>query len=349
MGASSTIGGVRAAVMCAAVALFSARAQAETRLAAPPECASEAEFLALVHDRMPEGVQVVPEFRAEVKVLPTHAEARIWLEGGPSRRLSGDGCVEVLDGLAIILALRAERLHAERAHSAEAPPTNLPAAGWLPAETSPEPPASAPASALRRETTPVPFVPMQATDESWRFRLGAGAVVLPNIAPGTAFGASFVLAAERKRAGMLRLGLDRSATGEVATPPGSIWVRLTAARLSGCAFALDFGSARVLPCFQIAAGRFEAGGVRSERISSVSQVKRPWISFGGGLRAELRLNRFLVLSGEAEAVMPLVEQDLQFRLPDVTVHQSPSIAPYFGLTAEFVLSGSRRVSAGMAR
>jgi len=316
-------------------------------LHAPSECGSGASLQALVRERLAPGVGSIPAFRAEIRAVSSTYEGELWLDALSPRRLSADSCSEVLQAMAIILALRAERLHAERSAAivSEQPAA---AVGSFPPEREPQLTAAAVAIEAEAKLTANPEPSPREPGAGLSYRVGAGAVILPNVAPGLAFGPAILAAIEWPSRATLRVQLDRSATGTVPTPPASIWTRLTVARLSGCAFELTFERARLQPCLQLALGRFEAGGVRGGPISSVQEVSRPWLSIGPALRFELPLNSRLRLTAEAAALLPLVEQTLTFQAPDATAHVSPLVSSYFGLTAELLLSRSKAPRAGIA-
>ena len=329
----------------AAITLSSAALADEASFRAPPECGSEATLRALVRERLPPGVESIPNFRAEIRAASPAYEGELRLEASSPRQLSASSCSEVLEAMAIILALRAERLHAEQS-SAEDSEHHTAAVGWFPPELDSELPAATAAVEARAKLT---VRPEQHPRLGPSFRVGTGAVILPNVAPGLAFGPAILAGIEWPGRATLRAQLDRSATGSVSTPPASIWTRLSVARLTGCAFELTFlERARLQPCAQLALGRFDAGGVRGGPISSVQQVSRPWLSLGPAVRFELSLNPRLRLTAEAAALFPLVEQTLQFQAPDTTAHVSPQVSSYFGLAAELVLSRSEAARPGIA-
>jgi hypothetical protein len=332
----------------ATLSLAAPSSAVEARFIAPTSCPSEDDLLALVRARLAPGVESIPDFRAQIRARAAIFSADLRLENAEPRRLTATSCDEVIEALAIILALRAERLHAEqsRVRELDAP---APSVGWLPPPVTPPAASDAPSVPREIERAFTPESNARGRGSSWRLRFGAGAVISPSLAPGTAVGPAVVAVLEWPRRVALRLQFDRSATGEISTPPASIWARLSALRLTGCAFELSWEVASITPCIQLAAGRFEAGGVPGGPISSVREVGRPWLSVGPALRLELPLNSRLRLGAEAAAALPLIEQTLEFEEPDATLHRSPTLSSYFGLSAEFVLTRSKPAAAAIAR
>jgi hypothetical protein len=334
-----------------AVLLLAREASAdEPRFSVPRECSSEEEFLALVQQRLPPGVDQIPMFRAYVAGSGKPLAGELELDQSAPRQLVGASCVEILEAMAIILALRAERLHEEQLRASQ-PAAETPSAGWLPSTDQPSSPSVS--EATPRElalSAPAATGPARDSEVVFTYRLGAGGIVLTDVAPTSALGPGLIAAIQvsGRTPWAVRLGVDRTATGSVEAPPASIWVRLSALRLSGCLFALGLGVARLQPCWQLAGGIYKAGGIPGGSITSVSEVRRPWFSLGPSLRAEIAWSSRLILAGEAAALVPLVNQELTFRTPDTTIYRSDRLSPYLGLTAEFRFGGSNRESPGMA-
>jgi hypothetical protein len=317
---------------------------------APAECASVEDLRALVRSRLPPGVDQVPEFRAKVAADGPHFVGHLQLNDATPRRLEGASCIEVLDAMAIILALRAEQLHEEAQAAASA---DEPAAGWLPETESPKP--EPPSASIDSNESPFdveqpePETPPLPRRLSYRF--GVGGVALPEIAPAVALGAgaSAALQADGSLAWLLKLSFDRSSTGEVAINPASMWARLTAARVTGCVMKASWSRLTVRPCLQLAGGIFTASGVADDVITSASEITRPWVGVGPAARAELQINRHFALAAEAAAPLPLVRQSLKFQSPNRTIYESAWISSYFGLVAEFIFGGSMQAVAGIAQ
>lgn len=319
----------------------------------PETCATKQEFLQLVRERLPPGVHDVPDFELRVAAARAGFAGRLLLAGPTARELFAENCVEILDATAVILALRAERLQEEQAQQAQQaqPAEPRPDASWLPRTEPGAPTPDAPSS-----TTPGPqpqrHAVAAAPSPSPTWRVGAGGASLGKVAPGTALGPSLTLgvATDGRLAGGLRLTLDRTATGTVTAPSGAgTWARLSAARVSGCALELRYGVGRLQPCLQFGAGLFEAGGVAGGPISEVSSTRRPWLSVGPTVRAEVQWSRRWLFAAEAGALAPLLEQELSFRTPDSTIHASGWFTSYVGLTVEFVVAGSKQPVSAMAR
>lgn len=323
----------------------------EASFSAPIECASAEEFLQLVRERLPPGVNKVPDFRANVAGELHRFTGELAINQAAPRYLQGESCVEILDGMAIILALRAERLRdEEQKHSSGQPKqTGEPTPTRLTRILS----APLPVSELRREGG---APPPTATDhhqgaKTLGYRIGVGGAALPNVAPVTSMGPLVFAAIEGASAETwtLRLGLERTVTGTSITGPASTWARLSVARLTGCVLEAVYGNLHLRPCAQAAGGIFEAGALPGGPITSVSEIQRPWFAVGPSLRAEWPLTKHLAIAGEAAALVSLVHQELAFRVPDETIYESGLISPYFGVTAEFLLGGSKLKRAGIAR
>ncbi|MES1183456.1 MAG: hypothetical protein ABUL60_06550 [Myxococcales bacterium] len=322
-----------------------------TEFSAPAACPSRDALLELVHERLPMGVDKIPAFGVKVQAKGRGFRGTLELGRSAPRELRGETCVEVLEAMAIILVLRAERQHEEE--QAESGPAAAFLAEPLPTESAPEPSAVDPVvktpSVVGPLAQPLRPSPAPSKEQGFAYRFGAGLVILPDIAPAVSWGPVALVALERAGAWSLRLGVERTATGTMDTQPAATWARLSAARLGGCVGQLGPSWASVRPCLQLAGGVFEAGGIRNDAITRVRRIGRPWASLGGSLRAELRLSRQLVLAGEAAWLMPFVRQQLAFESPDAVVYQTGAISRYFGATVEFVMGRSKGAVPGIAR
>jgi hypothetical protein len=314
---------------------------------APPECALEEDFMSLVRARLPLGVADIPSFQAVVVRDKASFHGEMAVGSSAPRQLTGESCVEVVEAMAIILALRAERLHEERLEAASSrrfPTLSEP----LVHRVAPSLADSSPGVSPRAPDGRARF---EARAETVRVRLGAGGVLLTDVAPGSAFGPALAAGIEsaRPEGWALRLGVDRTATGSVVVAPAAIWTRLSVVRLWGCPLGVGFGSVEVHPCVQAAGGVFEAGALASAAIPAVRGARRPWFSLGPALHLTLPITAHLALGAEAAAVLPLVSQKLTFRTPDTTIHERKALTAFFGLMAEIVFGRSNRRVPGIAR
>lgn len=324
-----------------------ARAQGSP-FSVPNDCSTEEDFRQLVRDRLPPGVKDVPPYAVSVRADGDQFKGELQLTDPSPRQLLASTCVQILDAMAIILALRAERLREEQLRH-EAGTASTPSAGWLPSTS----PASDPVSDVRpppKSSAAELAGPKHARRSTIGYRLGAGATVLPDVLPGTALGPHLLAAVVRRgeRSWSLRLGLERAGTTGVRVGPAGVWARLSLSRLTGCALEVSVPKLRLTPCLQVAAGILQAGGEPGGPISSVDEIRRPWVSVGPALRAELECSSHLILGAEAAMPFRLVSQTLRFQSPDIPIHESSLVSMTYGLTAELVLGRSKPDDPGIA-
>jgi hypothetical protein len=211
-----------------------APAYAATAYEAPATCPSEPELRDAIGARLIDDTVVVPEFRLVIAAsqAPGQFVGELEMDGELRRSLVAPTCADVVEGAAVIIALRVAEREAEARRAREqalpqaAPPPSQPAVLRAP----PLSPAAPPVAAAAR--------PQAAKGLSYAFSAGGG--VWGGAAPELLWGPAIAVALRThgKWPWSVRLGAERGASGTVQTQPAAIWTRLTTGSLSACAFVL---------------------------------------------------------------------------------------------------------------
>jgi hypothetical protein len=253
----------------------------------PPGCAPAAVFSARVAARTPlferGGFSVSVEVGTEADGVHGHVS----LARGArttERAIAGASCDEVVDALALIVAISLD------------PNANT---GPLP---SPSPAARAP---LR--PPPPAREPVRARSRPWRWEAGFGFDAEGALAPRLAVGPRVGLRLSRPEPSALVSSLAATAarvdSGAVHPGPGELATfTLVSLRLEACSFGLASGALRLEPCLAAEAGSLSAAGThpRGSRTAAVG-----WAAGAALGRAKLAVLDALSLQAAAGAVFPL--------------------------------------------
>jgi hypothetical protein len=223
------------------------------------------------------------------------------------RRLDGDDCEQVADGIALGLALASEGARASATNDAvsRAPETPLAATTRPSLEILPLVPPSK--SKDEGSTTVAPSRASPRPPEVW---LGAGATMMTGIVGSVVPGAALFVEMYPNWDGALRGASFRlGAVGATRSEPvggEQLEARLILGRLEGCPVSASTGVFLFSPCVS-----FDLGALEAKRDGRTSQQSGAvWASIGVKGRADLRLSDAWTLTGDFGAILPLTRYDL---------------------------------------
>jgi hypothetical protein len=262
--------------------------------------------------------------------------------GETERAVSANTCAEVVSALSLIAAVAIDPIAAAAA------------AGTAPTTASTEATAP-PASAATADTPPIPDSARRVVASSpndggldegvpdvdddadqpppprtgWAVALGAHAGVVRGVAPETLFLAPIFVDVAHETPALfqpaVRLRLERSGSGTVASGAASADFSWTAASLDFCPIAIEAGRFGARPCVRVEGGELAVRGV------DVSPSRRGlglWLAMGPVARGRVRIAGPLFVELEVAANVAFV-RDRFFVEPGSTVFR----APLFGATA----------------
>jgi hypothetical protein len=293
---------------------------------APAQCPQEAPFVRRVNDKTPL-FRVVPSgqarrrFRVSVEgVAPSTGRLTIAGGGDPlaERVMQGESCQEVVEALALAVALAVD----PKAADPRPEPT---------AESNAAPVASAPVAAVPRPAPPpVPTEPRrlerptQQTAHAAPMGYGLGASVVgaawatPNPLVGPAVTAELLNAPAGVLAA-LRLGVEQGWSKTMQANGWPVGFERTLARVEACPVAWTAGGIQVMPCGQASGGIVQA---TSEQIPRATHVVRPWISVGADALVRVGLGGHVSADMRVGVDFALARDRFIFQ-PDVLIYQAP--------------------------
>lgn len=272
---------------------------------APSDCPGAQSFAAEVDRRrsarvgssraLPDGAEIVITKAAP----PAAYHGRLRLDGG-LREVDGATCVEVVEALALIVAVAEEELEA-------APPA--------------QPPTPAPAP------VPVGASMVEGPGPAPRAESGARAVA------GVALGVTTAAAPEASplvevfggigwRGASVRLVAAASRSFEITTPGGTARFERWTGRVVGCALTIELAALHLTPCLATEAGALIGSGLSMVNASSSALA---WAAAAAGGRLEWDLSRHLFVEADARAILPLLRHRYVAR-PEVTAFAVPALA-----------------------
>lgn len=255
-----------------------------------------------------------------------------------ARVVSASDCSEVVDGIALIVAMAVDpSVAASLAGLPDAvasPSATEPRApGTVPGAPPPPAPAPTPSTQTARPVPPLAAGPVPPPP--WRSAIGLGPAAVHGAGPGVAPGLVVWLLGEAVQASpwdvAALLALELASQGEVAVPIEGDGVMLEAAatfvralgRLGGCPVRwAPAPSVGIRPCVTFEVGALRGSGSDDIRASQTRTAW--WVAPGALVRGELALGRFLlVLDGLAS--VPLKNDNFLFS-PDTLIFTIPPVA-----------------------
>jgi hypothetical protein len=341
---------------CAVAWPSAARADANLDYEAPPGCPSATDLADKARLRLPDDRHDLPDLSVAIAKRQNLYVATVTVGDDETRTLSAPTCEEIVDAIAVIVAVRASQEREAALHPATVAESEEIAPAVEPPPSPPEnarsrsPDADPPA---RRETPrePAEATPRRQSKTTIDLHLGTGAVLLLGVAPGPAWGPAIVggVGSSRGIEWNVRLGLERASAGTTDLPPGAVWARWTMARATGCVFAAHSGRISAQPCFQLVGGLLEAEGGRETPLAP-ERIDRPWVGVGPALRVGLVALPILDIVLDAAMPVPLVRERMIFRMPtaDQEAHETRPVTLALSLSLELRTDGTNRAMAGIA-
>jgi hypothetical protein len=296
----------------------------------------------------------LPDLSVAIAKRPNLYVATVTIGDDETRTLNAPTCEEIVDAIAVIVAVRASQEHelaihpAAIAESKAAASTASVQARPLSASPQRAPDSDRPSASARREP-PESTRPGHA--KTIVPRLGTGAVLLLGVSPSPAWGPAIVggIGSGRGVEWNAKLALERASSGTTELPPGAVWARWTLARATGCVFAARVGRIGVQPCGQVAVGLLEAEGGRETPLEP-ERLERAWVAAGPAVRVELVALPILDLVLDAAMPVPLVRERLVFRMPrsDQVAHETWPVTLALSLSLELRPDGTNRAMPGIA-
>jgi hypothetical protein len=321
---------------------------------APAGCPSADDLADRARLRLPDGRHDLPELSVAIAKRPTNYVATVTIGDGEMRTLSAPTCDEIVDAIAVIVAVRASEEREAELHEAAIAESEDAA----PAMEPPPPPevGSSPRGpdalvAPRAHREPAETRREAHSNATLDPSLGTGAVLLLGAAPGPAWGPAIVggIGSGRGIDWNVRLALERASAGTTELPPGAVWARWTLARATGCIFAVHAGRLSAQPCGQLAGGLLEAEGGRETPLAP-ERVERAWLAVGPAIRVGLLVLPLLDVVLDAALPVPLVRERLIFRMPryDQPAHETWPVTVALSLSLELRPNGTNRTLPGIA-
>lgn len=249
----------------------------------------------------------------DVALTPEGSVGRVSLERDghrTERDLAGARCDEVVQALALVVAILIDPL----------------------ADTRPLPVVSPP-------PPPVPPVPPSPRPEQPWFVLAGSEFMLeggfaPGLNPGFRLFGGVIKRSPATVVSSLRLSAFHAASGTVSADGGAFAnFALTGGRAELCSFGFAAGAFRGVPCLFGEAGVLAADGEHPERSHSENVA---WVALGPALRASASFAKVLFVELEAGGVVPLTTYSFRF-VDEPPLFETPKIAGEFavGLGARF--------------
>jgi hypothetical protein len=329
-------------------------ASASLELDAPPECATRKNLIARVGTRSHHIRFLAPAATASALRVVVAQSARGAVTGEltlvrpdgrrASRRLAAPTCAEIVDGLALIIAITLDPAHAitdpavTAAGDADAPP----ASSSLPAAASASTPAAAPTPepsppAATAEPPPPEMVSTAAPAPTHRWAaVGAGGRLVvgpaPEVMPGIALHGMVAFDRPSLWSPAARLALARTAVGGLLQTGGTADFALDAGTMDACPFRLALPPLDLRACAAATLGRLTVQGTNTY---SGRSAYRPFVAVGGSALAALGLGQRFEVGVRVAGAAPLIRDAFQFvpqvfyRVASVTLEVDLSLAMRF--------------------
>lgn len=258
------------------------------------------------------------------------------------RRVAGESCAEVAEGLALVVALAIDPTALGRATpSATATSSDVPVTGDVATTTAPsEQPASATPAPRSASAFPAaepglsaghdaaPAAHVQRTPHT--LFLGVDASIAGGVSPTSLVAITPLVGWRASIHGWLapsvRASLAEASSGAVGAQEGSALFSWTVGRVDGCLFGWPQERAHLLACARLEAGVL---GATTTGIPGARSVDRGWAAAGPLVRGEWELLGPLFVEVDVASLLRLTT-DRFFILPDATIYR----VPILGLEAD---------------
>ena len=318
--ADNTVGGI----VCESVSSVDLSEAIRIEVDAPVECVTAPSFLERVRARSPRvraahDDEEATTYRVTVILTKRRAQGTLVADGSEPRVLEGGSCAEVVDALAITVALAIDHRpepsepepSEEEAHAPE------PAPGSPTRMSSPEKPPSS------LEARPTPWRPSAGVLGSLTSMGRLGSLAAPEIfvevGPVTSH-----LVAPRFRLSGTTLGGFLESEGARAT------FRWWVGALETCPVHLHLSESLIArPCVGGQVGSLSASGLS---IANGSSSRTTWVAARATAMLVLAPTSYLFLVAEAGVSIPITRRRFLFA-PSEVVYTPPSVAPFAGLGA----------------
>lgn len=347
---------------------------------APATCPSRDEFLREVLARTsPEAQSVGREIAQQVSIA-IHADAsvvrgKLWSATAEPREVVGATCAEVVQALALVVALQARRAakpSSVRGHSeSETLPQSLESTSASephaaaadasvqapPAQPTPKrSPSSLAARSIEGSSLRLIAGPLRLRSgqppRTAQWLWGGGAMAAFGTAPVSLYGVSLFV--ERQPVSRLPFSL---AVGTELTPRRTYKIQeesaafqWLASRANACVRALAFAERSGLwLCAEVVGGLTIATGRSSDQITQARTAYEAWFSSGSAARLRFGLPAALSLDLAAGLHFPFIRHSTRFSNPDIPVHETGDLAGFLFLQIGYGSSGSDPRAAAIAK
>jgi hypothetical protein len=238
-----------------------------------------------------------------------------------TRHVDGATCAEIVDALALIIALSVDP-YASATPRAAAPP---------PKRAEQQPPAPAPAT----PRTPIAPAAAPAYDAGWSWSIAALGELNGAVAPKPVLGPQGSIDLARRSpsvwAPSFRFDLTWTPERSFDTLAGITHYQWYAGRLEACPIRIANDTLSVIPC-----GAFETGVVRSSGAASASASDKLWLAFLAIARASWSPTSAFRVEIEGGGVFPVLRNSYAFD-PHIIVYRVPKAAAVAGVGVAFPL------------
>jgi hypothetical protein len=239
-----------------------------------------------------------------------------------SREVEGSTCKDVVDALALVLALAVD----PNASTAPLPPLAPPAAAPPPVATAIERPMAPPAA---------PRAP------PWSSHLGAsagaalktGAAPALLVGPMVGLGAAWEPSAQGSRiepALELRATFTWAQSGTIPVGAGAARFTWTAGLLDVCPVRATAGRVQAAPCARIEGGILDAAGLQLDVNHDVS---KPWVAVGAAARVRWAPVGALFVDLDGALLASVLRYHIFFDQPQTTIYDVPLVGAEATLSA----------------
>lgn len=347
---------------------------------APATCPSRDEFLREVLARTSPEAQSVGRSIAQQASIAIHTDAsivrgKLWSAGVEPREVVGATCAEVVQALALVVALQAKRavqspgiegLSASETTPQSLEPTFANESNRAAAEPTVQLPPAHPARERSHTAAPPTLVegaslrlmagPMRLRQASRtrtaRWIWGGGAIAAFGTAPVSLYGVSLFV--EHQPVSRLPFSL---AIGTELTPRRTYKIQEESAafqwlgsRANVCVRALALAERSGLwLCAEVVGGLTIATGRSSDQITQARTAYEAWFSSGSATRLRFGLPAALVLDLAAGLHFPFIRHSTKFSNPDIPVHDTGDLAGFMFLQLGYGSAGSDPRAAAIAK